>query len=149
MTKWLLGALIVILVVVFIIWWRVRRRKHAMRVLMLRNQRLCDRDVAKALTQLAWRYPDPLRSQPVADVWGHGIMAFEYALPEPQTSITSAQFTAALRAQTGDQNAKTATLAPTLDVTDWWHRDGVVHVDVAYVVNAATREYVRDVRRVQ
>ncbi len=148
MIKWLLAALVVILVLALGAWWRIRRRKHAMRVLMLHNQRQCDRDVASALTQLAWAYPDPLRSQPVADVWGHGIMAFEYALPQPEAGITSAQFTAALRQQTGKQNATATSLTPTLDVTDWWQRDGVVHVDVAYVVNAATREYVRDVRRV-
>lgn len=148
MLQWIIGTIIFILVVCAVVWWRVRRRKHAMRFMMLRNQQLCDQDVARALTQLQWAYPDPLRSQPVADVWGHGIMAFEYALPRPKVAVDAKAFAKALRAQTASKNVDAAALAPTLDVTDWWQRDGVVHVDVAYVVNHATREYVRDVRRV-
>ena len=67
MLQWIIGAIIFILIVIAVVWWRVRRRKHAMRFMMLRNQQLCDQDVARALTQLDRAYPAPLRSPPGAD----------------------------------------------------------------------------------
>ncbi|WP_390408396.1 hypothetical protein [Lacticaseibacillus jixiensis] len=141
---WFGLAVIVVLCLAIIVWWRVRRRKRAMRVLTMHNQRECDDAVAAAMQSLAWTDAAKLKSLPVADVWGHGIMAFEYVLPA--APITKDAFAAALKQQT--PQVKAAALPPTLVITDWWTRDDQVHVDIAYVVNAATREYVDDLRRV-
>ncbi|MFD1484275.1 hypothetical protein ACFQ5J_03395 [Lacticaseibacillus baoqingensis] len=145
MLWWVIGIAIVVIGLIVIFWWRLARRKRAMKVLMRRNQHLCDQVVAQVLHDLRWQYPDPLRSQPVADVWGHGIMAFAYALPTAQPPVSQAAFATALKAVPAIP--QTEALAR-LVITDWWTRDALTHIDIAYVTNAATREYVEDVRRV-
>lgn len=142
--SWLWLGLLVVLLLIVVLWWRLRRRKHAMRVLMLHHQRECDQAVQAALVTLDWPNDQLVRSEPVADVWGHGIMAFEYVLPK--TTLTQADFAQAMKAQI--PTATGAELSPTFVITDWWTRDEQLHMDIAYVVNAATREYVQDVRRV-
>lgn len=74
MLIWIIGIIIVIIIGVVLIRWRVARRKRAMKVLMRHNQKACDEAVSLALTQLGVPADHELSSQPVADVWGHGIM---------------------------------------------------------------------------
>ena len=148
MLTWIIGIVIVIIIGVALIRWRVARRKRAMKVLMRHNQKACDEAVSLALTQLGVPAKHELSSQPVADVWGHGIMAFEYQMPTVTPPIALDRFEQALHAQTSVKNENSAKLSPSLVVTDWWVRGDLVHFDVAYVSNAATREYVQDVRRV-
>ncbi|WP_407891387.1 hypothetical protein [Lacticaseibacillus sp. N501-2] len=145
---WIIAGLLVIVIAALLIRWRVARRKHAMKVLMRHNQKACDAAVFQALAQLGVAPAPKVSSQPVADVWGHGIMAFEYQMPNVTPPMALDQFQHALHAQTGASNANSVKLAPSLVVTDWWTRDDMTHFDVAYVSNAATREYVQDVRRV-
>ncbi|MCI1986811.1 MAG: hypothetical protein LKJ69_09000 [Lactobacillus sp.] len=142
---WLVSGMIVVVGLIVLVWWRLSRRKRAMKVLMRRNQHLCDQEVAQVLHDLNWAYPDPLRSQPVADIWGHGIMAFAYALPTPKQGMTKTDFAAALKAKPPVQSGQPT---PQLVITDWWTREATTHIDIAYVTNAATREYVQDIRRV-
>lgn len=148
MVTWIIGILMVLVIGVSLIKWRVARRKQAMKVLMRHNQKACDHAVTQALTQLGVPADHDISSQPVADVWGHGIMAFEYQMPKTTPPVALDRFEEALHAQTAARNVDSVKLAPSLVVTDWWVRDKWVHFDVAYVSNAATREYVQDVRRV-
>ncbi|WP_125707101.1 hypothetical protein [Lacticaseibacillus porcinae] len=148
MAIWIIGILLVIVIAIAVIRWRVARRKRAMKVLMRHNQKACDEAVTQALTQLGVSSKHDVSSQPVADVWGHGIMAFEYQMPKVTPPIALDRFEQALHAQTSANNENSTKLSPSLVVTDWWTRDEQVHFDVAYVSNAATREYVQDVRRV-
>ncbi|MCF0119127.1 MAG: hypothetical protein HUJ64_05160, partial [Limosilactobacillus mucosae] len=39
------------------------------------------------------------------------------------------------------------TAAKTFVVTDWWTYEQMLHIDVAYIYNEATREYVMDLRK--
>ena len=140
MLELILFGMLIVIAIISVAWWRARKRRHAMRMLVLRNQRLCDQAVEATLQRLNWPQPQgALVSQPVADVWGHGVMAFTYELTQPDRVITATQFSQAL------QSIDTLPFK----VTDWWRRADAVHVDVACLVNAATREYVHDLQRVQ
>lgn len=97
--------------------------------------------------------PAPLTSQTVADVWGKGVMAFEYVL-EPDLRQLAGDLTAEkLNASLADYAAhhqlpvaKGASAA--FRVTDWWEYEHRLHIDVAYLMNEATREYVGDLKKV-
>lgn len=142
------GLLVVVLVAAIgIVWWRVWHRKRALQLLIRRGHGITDTQVAAAMAALG--AAAPAASLPVADVWGHGIMAFAYTVADPQAELTRAAVATALSEQA--QAAGFTPLSPRyapFEVTDWWQRGGETHFDVAYVANAATSEYVGDVAKV-
>jgi len=94
-----------------------------------------------------------IHSVPVADVWGRGVMVFEYVLdapgmitadlPEVRRLFNNQLQEYAINNQIGAfQDA-----GPALRVTDTWLRSGQLHLDVAYLMNEATLEYLKDLRR--
>ncbi|WP_179395297.1 hypothetical protein [Lacticaseibacillus absianus] len=143
---WWLSILIVGLGVAGVLLWRAVHRRQALRGYIAQAQRITDSAVAGALRQLGWAAS--VASEPVADVWGHGILAFEYEVAEPADGTVTALNAAlvAVATATGQQGVDPQT--PAFVVTDYWRRDGQLHFDVAFVTNAVTAEYVADVARV-
>lgn len=131
------------------VWWHLVRRKRAMRLFIRQSQKLCDELVTEAVRRLHWQEAHPVQSAPVADVWGHGIMAFEYVIKEPLIAATEDDLSATLTtlAQERDIASSDPRFSPFV-ITDFWQRDGMIHLDVAFVTNAATIEYVQDINRV-
>lgn len=86
----------------------------------------------------------PTTSQLVADVWGKGVLVFEYIVdltqltPEQQAELTQATVVAHLQAQ--DQ---------AYQVTDWWTYEKNLHIEVAQLSNEATKEYVHDLKKLE
>lgn len=147
----ILSTIIILLVVILgcTIWLRLARRKRAMRIMMAQSQQLSDAAVTALVKRLNWSVKLPLGSEPVADVWGHGIMAFEYELPDPEFVVTAERLNHELRdiAVASQVEVPNPTVPPFM-VTDLWQRDGGTHFDVAYMVNEATIKYAQDVARV-
>lgn len=95
-----------------------------------------------------------LRSEQIAEVWGRGVMAFEYHLPINNVSQSIPDFKQALvkaLAEYGDDHHMHAHSGevdrPAFVVTDIWQLDNRLHFDVAYLVNLTTVEYVDDLNR--
>ncbi|QZN93734.1 hypothetical protein KZE55_04190 [Limosilactobacillus panis] len=94
-----------------------------------------------------------LNSQLVADVWGKGVLAFEYHFDgneKRDTKLTPQN----LNEQLGKYaNAHQLTAVnksfSVFRVTDWWQYEGVLHIDVAYILNEATAEYVADLKKLK
>ncbi|WP_125703169.1 hypothetical protein [Lacticaseibacillus daqingensis] len=145
---WLIAVLAIGLVVAGVFWWRLVASRRALRLYLRQAQQTTDQTVRRALADLEWVSAGPLVSEPVADVWGHGILAFEYVIPLPATpnvtALNAALVTAAVEADIHGLDAQT----PAFLVSDFWQREAQLHFDVAFVANAATAEYVMDVERV-
>ncbi|MFD1392953.1 hypothetical protein ACFQ3L_05015 [Lacticaseibacillus jixianensis] len=146
---WLLIVLALGVAAATVLWWRIARRRQALRLLMRHSQQVCEQVVEEALTVLHWPYDKPLNSTPVADVWGHGIMGFEYETATPKIKITQEQLQNQLRDTAEQQHLKSIDPRyPAFMITDFWERGGRTHFDVAYVANAPTIAYLQDVQRV-
>lgn len=94
------------------------------------------------------------KSEDIAEVWGRGVMAFEYHLPKAKIESSIPDFRKALATtleQYGDKHHMHAHTdqadRPAFMVTDVWQLDDRVHFDVAYLVNVTTIEYVDDLKR--
>ncbi|BAP85885.1 membrane protein [Paucilactobacillus hokkaidonensis JCM 18461] len=94
------------------------------------------------------------QSQTVADVWGRGVMAFEYTLlaqdiDTDQLGIVTKTLNERLSKYDQDNNIEQVSNADNaFIVTDAWLFESKLHLDIAYLMNVATYEYVRDLKRI-
>ena len=102
-------------------------------------------------TLLGWNRS--LNSQLVADVWGKGVLAFEYHFDgdEKRDATLTPQSLNEQLAKYANDHQLTAvnTKFSVFKVTDWWQSEGVLHIDVAYILNEATAEYVADLKKLK
>lgn len=148
---------VIILIVVLVLTQRLRRN-HALHLLQLTSQKASDAAAATALQQLSQQkllpaLTAPLVSQVAADIWGHGVLVFEYQvaageLTSPQLNMLAHQLEQVL-AQAAKQQELTAFKpdVPVFIVSDIWLLTGNLHFDVAYLRNQATFDYVADMRK--
>jgi hypothetical protein len=94
------------------------------------------------------------KSEDIAEVWGRGVMAFEYHLPVVKINDSIPEFrqslTKTLEQYSDDHHMHAHTEQadrPAFMVTDVWQLDDRVHFDVAYLINTTTIEYVDDLKR--
>ncbi len=148
---WICLVAVVIVIALYVAIHRVLIN-HA--TIMLRNQAQQTTDGAvNAGLQKLLKWNRTLSSQLVADVWGKGVMAFEYhfnyrQLIDKGQAFTKAQLQKQLADYAQTQGLKAVkTGQPVFKVTDWWVYEGILHIDVAYLLNESTVEYVNDLRR--
>lgn len=96
----------------------------------------------------------PQGSTIVADVWGKGVLVFEYELDLAKLDqVTRDWLTADHLGPQLDQAAHAAGVVPVAGaarafiITDWWTYEDRLHIDVADLINEATREYVADLKK--
>lgn len=96
-----------------------------------------------------------LTSQIVADIWGKGVLAFEFQFDYKKENISLEDLTRQKLAMKLDEYAKQHHLkmAPQASqpfiITDWWKYEGVLHIDIAYLINEATVEYTEDLDKLK
>ncbi|MFK5675857.1 MULTISPECIES: hypothetical protein [unclassified Ligilactobacillus] len=152
---WLLAGIVVVLggAGIFIGIKKIQESRRS-RHLRIVSQQI----VTGALTNVLARFPQ-LRGLREVDstttaVWGTAVMLFEFVfewqggkeikLPELRRQLTCALTTYAYQQQLeGFQGM------PVFVISDMWLLKGELHVDVAYVVNRQTKEYLDDVNRVE
>lgn len=94
------------------------------------------------------------QSQTVADVWGRGVMAFEYALAVQHVSPDELQWLAHVlddelqRYGEAKQIERVQSASKAFVVTDIWLFENKLHFDIAYLMNDATYEYVKDLKKI-
>ena len=100
------------------------------------------------------KQPEHLESEKIANIWGKGVAAFEFELPAGinvknldlikwQTTIELQSYAKQNRLNYLD-NAKNA-----FTVTDIWLKSERLHLDVAFMINEATSEYVSDLNKLE
>ncbi|MBM7543853.1 hypothetical protein [Periweissella beninensis] len=126
--------------------------------LILAAQHPTNKAMSYAMAQLSSQFkvdPAMLNSTLIANVWGHGVMVFEFIIPEAKIdSAISTQIALENELNRYAQQEKIvgyqANSQP-FKVTDFWQeqpKQGAKwHIDVAYLINEATNEYVRDITK--
>ncbi len=88
----------------------------------------------------------------ISDVWGKGVMAFEYSLDAPEVKTNELGTIRDKLAEALEEYAKGKKLRglnglPCFVVSDIWIFAGVLHIDISHVVNQATVDYLHDVTK--
>ncbi|MDT6980395.1 hypothetical protein [Levilactobacillus zymae] len=91
-------------------------------------------------------------SETVADVWGRGVMAFEYTFAvglaaEHQVPQLERAFNEALASFSTDHQVKAIVPGSAFVVSDIWVYEDRLHLDVAYLMNESTVEYLKDLKK--
>lgn len=145
----LVWVALIAIVVVTILYVMVHRILINRATIMLRKraQQTTDEAVNSSLQRLlGWN--KKMDSQLVANVWGKGVLAFEYHFPQEDLgNLTREELDQALDRYAHDHQLSVENGNTTFVVTDWWHYEHVQHIDVAYLLNESTQEYVADLKR--
>lgn len=157
----LLVTIIIGLVLAYLVYHYIHRLIIRRATAIVRNdaQQVTDQAMKNVLKQLVAEHKLAsdqqtfIKSETVADVWGRGVMAFEYELPVSELTATQLPN---LRRPVNNALGEYAlanhikrikTDQPTFVVTDLWLFEQRLHIDIAYLVNEATIEYVQDLRK--
>lgn len=148
---WLVLLAVIAVIIIYIVVHRLLVNRATM-ILKNQAQLVTNQAVNDCLSQLTGQ-SFSLSSEIVADVWGKGVLAFEFHFEPNQYHLTDDQLN---REKLEKQLARYAKQnqvqsyeksSTVFKVTDWWTYENILHVDVAYVLNEATREYIADLRR--
>ena len=150
---WICILVIAVVIILYVVIHRILINRATMMV--RRNaQQVTDKAVNESLASLlGWH--KTLSSEIVADVWGKGVLAFEYHFESLTEQENEGRLTREQLAQQLTDYAKKhgisaqQTKFPPFVITDWWTYEQVLHIDVAYLTNEATIEYVEDLKRLK
>ncbi|MHA8109993.1 hypothetical protein ACYATP_00390 [Lactobacillaceae bacterium Melli_B4] len=90
-----------------------------------------------------------VNSKVLSEVWGRGILVFEFKLgldqleAKDKLAFLNDYLTSLIEQRNADPKISDAKLL----ITDLWQYDQFVHIEVAYLDNPSTREYVNDINR--
>lgn len=92
------------------------------------------------------------KAEMISDVWGKGVMAFEYSLDAPKVKTNELdairnKLAEALNEYAERNKLKGLNRFPCFVVSDIWTFAGVLHIDISHVVNQATVDYLHDVTK--
>ena len=82
----------------------------------------------------------------LSNIWGRNIYAFEYVISKCQTDESNDELINQIKEAINEAN-QSKRFNHDVVLTDSFVRDNQVHVDLAYLLNAATYEYVLDMRQ--
>lgn len=152
-------SIIVAIVVAVLVYLLVHRMisKRAISIITNDAQKVTDAAMNDVLPILIERdyieTPDSqFASETVANMWGAGVMAFEYQFTVRPNKINFDEVRWQLNSQLNtyaDQNdiQSYEDVDRIFIVTDLWTYLDQLHIDVAYVVNESTAEYVKDLAK--
>ncbi|MCW3778055.1 hypothetical protein [Levilactobacillus namurensis] len=88
----------------------------------------------------------------VADVWGRGVMAFEYTMTvgmdtEKRLPQLEQALNLALDRFSADHEIRGCVPGSAFIVSDIWVYEDQLHLDVAYLMNESTVEYLQDLKK--
>lgn len=147
---WTCLLVLIILLAVYLVIHRLYLRRATM-IMHQQNEQVLDAAVNSSIQEILPGMPK-CDSQLVADVWGKGVMAYEYSIDTKQQAyrddrINRDVLNQALADYATQHDLTSANPSlPPLIVTDWWVYQGILHIDVAYLSNEATAEYVKDLK---
>ena len=148
---WLVLLAVIAVIIIYVVVHRLLIN-HATLILKNQAQSVTNEAVNNCLGQLSGQ-TFSLSSEIVADVWGKGVLAFEFHFDPAKYHLTKDQLNRNILEQKLTEYAKKNKVqaykenSTIFKVTDWWTYENILHIDVAYVLNEATREYIADLRR--
>lgn len=152
----ILISMIVIILVLLTVFRRVGRQLTERQI--IKSQQIVNAALNEAIAKLTPTLgilptDKPYRSTLVANIWGHEVMAFEFAIPverevnaniiRKQVNLSLANYAKTHGIKGFDPNE------PALLITDLWFNAAkdTLHLDIAHVGNQETVAYLHDLRR--
>lgn len=148
--------LVIIAIIIIVILYEMIHRlllKRATLIIQRRAQTITDQAIHEVFQEYQGIELPKTSSKLVAEVWGHGVLSFEYDL-----SITNNKINELSREELQsklDQYAKLHHIdhieqaSRGFLITDWWQGKTKFHIDVTYLMNEASLEYVHDLKKLQ
>ncbi|MDR3189683.1 MAG: hypothetical protein LBT80_00570 [Lactobacillaceae bacterium] len=146
--------IIIIFIIVMTIIRRIGRRQTEKRIIA--SQQVVNHAMQTVMPDLQANLRllpiERVNSTLVANIWGHDVMAFEFQfdyVDKIEVAKITEQLSGALTRYADQQHlVSTSTEDAALMPTDVWYDaiKPIVHFDIAYLVNAQTAAYIRDLR---
>lgn len=154
---WIIMATLISMILIYVLVSRQSAQRTTGR-LILTAQHPTNKAMAYAVNQLSKQFkilPTEINSTLIANVWGHGVMVFEYIIPTASVEnvlSTEADLETALNDYAKQEKiVGYRGIAKPFKITDFWQehpeQGAKWHIDVAYLINEATNEYVRDIEK--
>ncbi|WP_416353014.1 hypothetical protein ACNAN0_07530 [Agrilactobacillus fermenti] len=154
---------VIIIVALYYLIKRIRRNA-ALKILLNHSQKLTNKILAQTLMDPSTNYenilqiPKQIDSEPVQDIWGKGIMVFEYKFAiGPNFSGTADffddDFTNALAQKLNEHASENGVISSMprytpFVISDHWYLENYYHIDIAFMTNKPTIDYVKDMKKV-
>ncbi|MFD1671166.1 hypothetical protein ACFQ5M_03535 [Agrilactobacillus yilanensis] len=153
---------VILIIAIYYIIKRIRRNA-ALRILLRHSQKLTNKTLLQTLNdetqdyQQIFDYKNDLTSDPVQDIWGRGIMVFEYRMllkadHEDDARLFDQKFLRQFEATLNKHALENGIISsmpkyPPFIISDSWVLTGCFHLDIAFMTNKPTIEYVKDMRK--
>lgn len=91
----------------------------------------------------------------VAQVWGLNVVVYGYALPLDPDSLAVNEvikiksfLVGELNRYAAEENLPHADNTAPFVISDIWSREHTLHIEIAYVINASTEQYLHDIKKI-
>ncbi|WP_409022393.1 hypothetical protein ACE83Q_01590 [Dellaglioa sp. P0083] len=158
---WLVVKIVTVVVLMIIIILNYNRLKRNRQITILKNKSklITDNAVEFALNRLHGNEyginSEILRvTEIVSKVWGKRVMVFEYQFQMKSPSeenigkIRNIFFNLFEEFEMMNLVKKSVEAKSAFEVTDLWYLDGILHLEVAHLVNVETIMYTKDLKKV-
>ena len=145
---WLIIISIVIVVIIYELTHRILI-KRATLIVQRRAQSITDQIVFDVLNDKLNVHDCDQQSTLVSDIWGKGVLSFEYNIGTVDSvPVTRDELERQLNQLAIERNVDFFQKAPqAFKITDWWQGKKKFHMDVTYLMNEASYEYVQDLHK--
>lgn len=145
---WLIIISIVIVVIIYELTHRILI-KRATLIVQRRAQSITDQIVFDVLNDKLNIHDCDQQSTLVSDIWGKGVLSFEYNIGTVDSVlVTRDELERQLNQLAIERNVDFFQKAPqAFKITDWWQGKKKFHMDVTYLMNEASYEYVQDLHK--
>ncbi len=145
---WLIIISIVIVVIIYELTHRILI-KRATLIVQRRAQSITDQIVFDVLNDKLNIHDCDQQSTLVSDIWGKGVLSFEYNIGTVDSvPVTRDELERQLNQLAIERNVDFFQKAPqAFKITDWWQGKKKFHMDVTYLMNEASYEYVQDLHK--
>lgn len=152
-------TMIIVLIIIIILNYGRLKRNRKIAVFKIESRRITDSAVKFALNQLHGNTygieSNILKvTEIVSKIWGKKVMVFEYQFKMPNPSKENIEkirkkFSGSFEEfEMMDLVKKDVGAVSAFEITDLWYLDGLLHLDVAYLVNDETVMYTKDLKKV-
>lgn len=149
---WLIVISVLIVVIIYELIHRILI-KRATLIVQRRAQSITDQIVFSVLNDKLNINDCEHQSQLVSDIWGKGVLSFEYNIGIDNSNsqsipVTRNELENQLNKLAIERDVEFFKQAPQpFKITDWWQGKKKFHMDVTYLMNEASYEYVQDLRK--
>lgn len=159
MGKTVFGILLVLLAGSILMLIRGYLRNRTLKIVQQASKKITDAAfeamvASGVLSEFISSQNNEIHSEYIADVWGRGVLAFEYVLKvqnltTSQLPLLTKQLSEQLNEYAHEAKLEVFYGQEVFCISDIWLFAGILHVDVAYIANQQTLDYLRDIQKLE